>query len=890
MVEWRHRHALSPLPFRACPERSRRGRGTKGVRLTTPIRRQYLSIKRQHPDAILLFRLGDFYETFDEDAQVVARELDIALTSRELGAGQRHPLAGIPYHALDSYLGKLIKKGYKVAICEQTSDPAASRGLVDREVIRVVTPGTVVEPALLEERANNYLASLYVEGDAAGLAYIDVSTSTFASVAQLPLSSLALELERLSPAEVLLPAGQEDQLSPAFPKAPLDPAAFRLDSARQLIMERLGVATLEGYGCEGLPLAIRAAGALFFYLAQNQKEALGRLDGLTTYDLGSTMLLDAQTRRNLELFSAGRGEAKGASLLSVLDFTRTSMGARLLRRWLGQPLLDLAAIHQRQEAVAAFHANPRLRRDAFALLGRIADMERLANRIKSGFALPREVVALGSSLEALPELRRLVESQTVLPRLPACQDAAALIAAAMNPQPGQVGDGMVIKEGFSPDIDNLRLTAQNARDYIARLESKERERTGIRNLKVGYNKVFGYYIEVTTPNLARVPDGYQRRQTITSGERFMTPQLKEYESIVLGARERIEELEASIYRQVCQQIGDEAPHILTAADAVAHLDVFCALAEAAERHSYARPEVNEGLAIEIKDGRHPVVERVLPPGSFVPNDTRLSGKDDQLLLITGPNMAGKSTYIRQVALIVLMAQTGSFVPARSATLGLVDRIFTRVGLQDDLSTGQSTFMVEMVETAAILNSATKRSLIVLDEIGRGTSTYDGLSIAQAVAEHIHNYPRLGCRTLFATHYHELTELAKRLPRVRNYSVAVAEEDGSIAFLHRIVPGGADRSYGVHVAQLAGLPKDIIQRAWELLAEMEGASRDGQPPRARPSAEGNRRAQKAGTMQLGLFQEPSPALQELLALDLNTLTPLEALNKLYELQRKAKGEV
>jgi len=900
--------------------------------MTTPIRRQYLSIKRQHPDAILLFRLGDFYETFDEDAQLVARELDIALTSREMGAGQRHPLAGIPYHALDSYLGKLIKNGHKVAICEQTSDPAASKGLVERQVIRVVTPGTLVEPALLEERANNYLVALCVDGDAAGLAYLDISTSAVASLTQLPLASLAPELERLSPAEVIVPKGQENSLPPAYHATSQDPSAFRLEAARGLLMERLGVATLEGYGCEAMPLAIQAAGALFAYLGDNQKESLARLTGLAAYDLGATMLLDAQTRRNLELFSpTSRGDAKGLSLLSVLDHTKTPMGARLLRRWLGQPLLDLAAIRQRQDAVAALHADSRLRRNAFQLLSHITDMERLVNRVKSGYAIPRELVALGSSLDALPNLRRLigqiggsqddspssvraelVEARDaprpstgsgrtdgpalawLLPIMPACQDTSALIAAAMSPQPGQLGDGSVIKEGFSHDLDGLRLASKDARDYIAKLEGTERDRTGIKNLKVGYNKVFGYYIEVTTPNLARVPPDYQRRQTIASGERYITPQLKEYESIVLNARERLEELEASVYRQVCAQVGDDAPQILAAADAVAHLDVFSALAEAAERYAYVRPEVSDGLDIHIKEGRHPVVERVLPPGTFVPNDADLSAEDAQLLLITGPNMAGKSTFIRQAAIIALMAQIGSFVPARSATIGLVDRIFTRVGLQDDLSTGQSTFMVEMVETAAILNSATKRSLIVLDEIGRGTSTYDGLSIAQAVAEHIHSHPRLGCRTLFATHYHELTDLAKRLPRVRNYCVAVAEEDGGIAFLHRILPGSADRSYGVHVARLAGLPREVTARAWDILAGLEGTP-TGQSPhfgtdltvRGKPFPAPSRRATRRDPTQLGLFQEPSPVLQELTALDLNALTPLDALNKLYELQRKAK---
>ncbi|MFC1935301.1 DNA mismatch repair protein MutS [Chloroflexota bacterium] len=853
--------------------------------MTTPVRRQYLRIKQRYPDAILLFRLGDFYETFDDDAKVVARELDIALTSREMGSGQRFPLAGIPYHALGSYLGRLIKNGHKVAICEQTSDPATTRGLLDRAVVRVVTPGTVVEPSLLEERANNYLASVVIEGDTAGLAYTDVSTSNTAAVTQLFLTSLPLELERLSPAEVVVACGQEGLVPQGYQVTQVEEGIFGLEACRRLLLEHLGVASLEGYGCEHLSLAIRAAGALFVYLGDNQREALSRLTGLTTYDLSGTMALDPQTRRNLELFRAGRWDSTEHSLLSVLDLTKTSMGSRMLRRWLGQPLLDLEAIHQRQEGVAWFHREGRRGQRAFQALARISDMERLVTRVQSGNAVPRELVALGHSLEALPELDALLkegedasEVQWLSQRLPLCQETASLIRQAIEEEPGQVGEGTVVRPGFSPELDELRLAARNAREYIARLEGQERDRTGIRNLKVGYNKVFGYYIEVSNANLSRVPQDYQRRQTLTTGERFITPELKEYENLILNARERLEELEGSLYRQVCRQVGDVAAQVLLAADTVAHVDVFAALAEAADRYGYVRPQVNDGLTIEIVDGRHPVVERVLTPGSFVPNDTLLSAEDGQLVILTGPNMSGKSTYIRQVALIVLMAQIGSFVPARSATIGLVARIFTRVGLQDDLATGQSTFMVEMVETANILNNATARSLIILDEIGRGTSTYDGLSIAQAVAEHIHNDPRLGCRTLFATHYHELTELARALPGVRNHSVAVAEEEGNVVFLHRIVPGGADRSYGVHVAQLAGLPREVIHRAWEVLGDLEGSRRGSTLPGRRRRSEGK---------QLDLFTPVLEVVQELLGLDVTAMTPLEAINALYALQQKAK---
>ena len=854
--------------------------------MTTPVRRQYLSIKHRYPDAILLFRMGDFYETFDDDAKLLAQELDIALTSREMGRGQRFPLAGIPYHALDTYLGRLIKKGYKVAICEQTSDPATSKGLVDRAVVRVVTPGTVVEPSLLEERANNYLASVIIEGEEVGLAYTDVSTSSMAAVTQLSLASLPLELERLNPAEVLATQGQGGSLPQGFQATPVEEGTFRLETARRLLLDHLAVATLEGYGCEHLPLAIRAAGALLAYLGDSQRQALDRLTSLTTYDLGDTMTLDPQTRRNLELFRGGRWEAAEHSLLSVLDLTRTSMGARLLRQWLGQPLLSLDVIHQRQEGVAWLHQNGRRRQHTFQILARISDMERLVNRVRGGSAIPRELVALRNSLESLPELHALLqeddasEVRWLSQRLPLCQETASLIRQAIEDEPGQTGEGTVVRAGFSPDLDELRLAARNAREYIARLEAQERERTGIRNLKVGYNKVFGYYIEVTNPNLTRVPQDYQRRQTLTNGERYITPELKEYENLILNARERMEELETSLYRQVCRQVGDAIAQVLMAAVTVARIDVLAAMAEAADRYGYVRPQVNDGLRIEIVNSRHPVVERMLPPGGFVPNDTSLSVEEGQLVVLTGPNMSGKSTYIRQVALIVLMAQMGSFVPAQSATIGLVDRIFTRVGLQDDLATGQSTFMVEMVEAASILNNATARSLIILDEIGRGTSTYDGLSIAQAVAEHIHNDPRLGCRTLFATHYHELTELARTLPRVRNYSVAVAEEEGNVVFLHRIIPGGADRSYGVHVAQLAGLPREVVHRAWEVLADLEGSRRDG-------VLHGRRRGQVG--KQLGLFAPTPEVVQELLGLDVTAMTPLEAINALYALQQKAKGE-
>ena len=858
----------------------------------TPVRRQYLRIKQQYPDAIVLFRLGDFYETFDEDARLASRELDIVLTSRSMGKDLRVPLAGIPAHALEPYLARLIKRGHKVAICEQLSDPATSVGLVERDVVRVVTPGTVLEPSLLEQKANNYLAAVVVEGDEAGLSYVDITTGEFLTT-QLSCGepqgggALALELERLSPAELLVLQGEEPVLADGeFVVTSLPSAAFEHETARNLLLDHFGVATLEPFGCEALPLAVRAAGAVVEYLTRTQRSALEQLDTLSTYSTSSYMTLDRQTRRNLELFQGGRWGSGGPSLFSTLDLTRTPMGGRLLKRWVGQPLLDMEELIRRLDAVAFFHGNLMRRENTVSLLSRVSDLERVLNRIRLGVAVPRELVTLKASLESASALLPLFEegdaqaiswlADTIQP----CDDVVALIGEALSPDPaGDVGEGNVIREGFSPELDELRLASRNAKEYIAGLERKERERTGIKALKVGYNKVFGYYIEVSNPNLSHVPVDYVRRQTLVGGERFITPELKEYEALILNAREGIEERERSLFRQVCSQIGERGKAISCLAEGVGHIDVFAALAEAASRYGYTRPELVDGEGIEIGGGRHPVVERVMRPGSFVSNDTSMSNSDARLVVLTGPNMAGKSTYIRQVALIVLMAQIGSFVPAESATMGLVDRIFTRVGLQDDLATGQSTFMIEMVETASILNQATPRSLVVLDEIGRGTSTYDGLSIARSVVEYIHNNPRLGCKTLFATHYHELTELAVTLPQVRNFTVAVSEEGGNVVFLHRIVPGGADKSYGIHVAQLAGLPRAVLNRAWDVLKDLEGDGR-------RESGSGRVRISKAAALQMPLFAEPSPLVEELSKIDVSNLTPLEAINVLYELQQKA----
>ncbi len=848
----------------------------------TPLRRQYLRVKQRYPEAIVFFRLGDFYETFDEDARVASRELDIVLTARGMGKGHKVPMAGIPHNALDNYLAKLINRGYKVAICEQLSPPG--KGLVDRDVIRVVTPGTVVEPNLLESKSNNYLASLVIEDDEAGIAYVDITTSEFAT-AQLPADRVCCELERLQPSEVLILQDAEVPESPSASVTQLDDYWFDLEVAQRTLLEHFGVASLEGYGCAHLPLAVRAAGSLVHYVTETQKEAVSQLTGLATYSTDSFMTLDGQTIRNLELFQGGRWGETGNSLLSIIDLTKTAMGGRLLKSWLGHPLVDIAELNQRQEAIAWLCHNALARQKVTSILADIADLERLVNRVRTGKIIPRELVTLRSSLEKVPQLKEAMKAGNSIGWLTAglkpCPDVVDLIAGAIADEPGDFEQGQVIKEGFSAELDELRRSSKEAKQYLASVEQRERQRTGIRSLKVGYNRVFGYYIEVSRANLNLVPSDYIRKQTLAEAERFFTPELKEYESLILNAQEKIADLEAATFRQICQQISAAGEHILVTARAIAKIDAFCSFAEVAAHHSYVRPKLTTEDIIDIKGGRHPVVERVIGSDNFVPNDTYLSNKDNQLIILTGPNMSGKSTYLRQVALIVLLAQTGSFIPAESATIGIVDRIFTRIGAQEDLAAGQSTFMVEMAETANILHNATSRSLIILDEIGRGTSTYDGLSIAWAVAEFIHNHPKLGAKTLFATHYHELVDLANTLPRVRNFNVAVAEQGDKVIFLHKIVPGGTDRSYGIHVAQLAGLPKSIINRAEEVLIELENSHT---PKKSRAFR------RQVLLDQLPLFPKDSLLAAEISKLDIDSMSPLEAINKLYELKRIILGGV
>ena len=859
----------------------------------TPIRRQYLKIKGEHPDSILLFRMGDFYETFDDDAVIAARELEITLTSRSMGKGMKVPLAGVPVHALDNYLSRLIKKGHKVAICEQTSDPATSKGLVDRNVVRVVTPGTVLEEALLDQKANNYLAAVSENDGRAGLAYVDITTGEFVAT-ELSLDKLSLELERIDAAEVLVPESSEVSnwvdlagYENGYEITSVDSSTFQPLEARQALLSHFGILTLESFGCEGMDLVVSAAGAIVQYLFRTQKSSKLQLRNLGIYSTDTFMALDSHTRRNLELFAAGRNASKELSLLYALDRTNTPMGGRLLRKWLGQPLLDLEFLEQRLDAVDHFYLEGLKRANSISALREVSDLERVVGRIVSGTATPRELISLKEGLGVVPCLRDLIDTSNLewlRSQLIPMPDVCALVEESISSDPvGSVGDGNIIRPGFSAEMDELKSASTNARKFIAGLEQRERDRTDIKGLKVGYNQVFGYYIEISKANVSKVPDDYIRRQTLINAERYIVPELKEYEALVLNARERLEEAEKAMYHQICAQLSESAVSIRRVAAAIARVDVFTGLAEAAVENRYVRPELDQGNEIKVTNGRHPVVERVLNSGEYVPNDVELSNDDTKVMVLTGPNMAGKSTYIRQVAIIALMAQIGSFVPASEAKIGIVDRIFTRVGLQDDLATGQSTFMVEMVETAAILNQATPRSLLILDEIGRGTSTYDGLAIARSVIEHIHNDPRLGCKTLFATHYHELTNLSAHLPGVRNCSVAVTEENHSVVFLHKIVPGGADKSYGVHVAQLAGLPHGVVNRAWEVLADLET---DNHWSNGREI----RKQKKEKALQMALFNNEAKLQGLLKELDIPNLTPLEAINKLYELQKRAEEEL
>ena len=814
--------------------------------------RQYRDAKEKHPDGILLFRLGDFYEIFFDDAKVAAPIMGVQLTSRPLGKAGRAPMCGVPHHAWQSYVGKLLRAGHKVVICDQV-EPAGKSKVVRRDVTRVLTPGTVVEEAYLEPARSNYLVAAWTKGAESGIAACEVSTGQLL-LCQLPKDRLQSELERLAPAELLAPPEIEE---------------YRFDPVRgqQRLKDILGIAFPASVGAQDAPLAIGAAGVVLDYLKQNQARLGPGSFSVRTYSPEAAMPLDAATVRNLEL----------PALIAMVDRTATPVGARQLRSWLGAPLRDAESIELRLAAVDELVGEPGLRDRLAAALRPIGDLERLVSRASQGHATARELVWLRRSLDALPALQEALSGCSALVtrehagEVNAAPELAAKLAAALveDPPPTSRAGG-AIRHGYDTALDEISDGSRAAREWIARLEGAERKRTGIKSLKVGFNKVFGYYIEVSHANTAKLPEDYVRKQTLTGGERYITPELKEREGVVLSAQERIAARELEILEHLAAAVAEAAPALRASAHAMGMIDALTSLAGAAAEHDWRRPVVNAGLRLSIEGGRHPLVERGLPSGVFVANDLDLDPDDAQVVILTGPNMAGKSTYLRQAAVIVLLAQCGSFVPAQRAVIGLADRVFTRVGAHDDISAGMSTFMVEMTETAYILNHATRSSLVILDEVGRGTSTYDGVSIAQAVVEHLHDSPKLGCRTLFATHYHELTALAERLPRVRNQRVEVLEEGDAVRFLHRVVPGGADRSYGIHVAAVAGLPAGVIARARDVLADLE---------RQKPL--------EPAEQQLGLPIEmaPDPLRQELEEIDPASLSPLEALQKLYELRAK-----
>ncbi len=817
----------------------------------TPVMRQYREAKQQHPDGILLFRLGDFYEIFFEDAIAAAPIMGVTLTSRPLGKAGRAPMCGVPHHAWQSYVGKLLRAGHKVVICDQL-EAASGKAVVKRDVTRVLTPGTVVEDAYLEPTRANYLVAAWTHGADAGLAACDVSTGELL-LCQMPADRLAAELQRLAPSELLTPPEVEE---------------YRFDPVRgrQRLKDVLGIAYPESIGAADAPLAIGAAGVVLDYLKTNQARVGREFLSVRTYSPDATMPLDPATVRNLEL----------PALITLIDRTATAIGARRLREWMGAPLRDAESIELRLAAVAELAANASLRASIHAAMQSVGDLERLCARAAHGRAGVRELVTLRRSLEAVPGVQRAVSGcEALVLREHAAEVTAApqlveVLGAALLDEAPASRDASAIRPGYDAELDSIREASHSAREWIAALEATERARTGIKTLKVGFNKVFGYYIEVSHAAAGNVPEDYARKQTLTGAERYVTTELREKEAIVLSAQEKMTAREQEILRDLGDRVAAAAPDLRVTARAIGAIDALSSLADAAAGLGWRRPEVNAGTRLLITGGRHPLVEQALPAGVFVANDLELDPAAAQIVIITGPNMAGKSTYLRQSALIVLLAQCGSFVPAEQAVVGLADRIFTRVGAHDDITSGMSTFMVEMTETAYILNHATRSSLVILDEVGRGTSTYDGVSIAQSVVEHLHESPRLGCRTLFATHYHELTALADRLPRVRNERVEVLEEGETVRFLHRVVPGGADRSYGIHVAALAGLPSAVIARARDILTDLE-RQRPLEPPE----------------LQLGLPMEmaPDPLRKELEELEPDSLSPLEALQKLYELRSR-----
>lgn len=877
----------------------------------TPMMQQYVKTKEEYKDCILFYRLGDFYEMFFEDALTASRELEITLTGKDCGLDERAPMCGIPYHAVDVYLNKLVSKGYKVAICEQVEDPKQAKGLVKREVIRIVTPGTNLSTQALDETRNNYIMCIVYVADRYGVSIADITTGDYFVTEIETDRKLMDEITKFAPAEIICNESfrvsgvdQEDiknrlGITVYF----LDDWYFDDDLCKRALMEHFQVGTLKGLGLEDYNCGVIAAGALLSYLLETQKTSMSNLTTLTPYVTGKYMIIDSSTRRNLELCETLREKQKRGSLLWVLDKTKTAMGARMLRSYIEQPLISKSEINLRLDAIEELNNNAISREEIREYLNPVYDLERLISKISYKSANPRDMIAFKSSLAMLPHIKYILKSFSaellgqIEEQMDGLEDVCQLIEASIvDDPPIAIKEGGIIKEGYHEEIDRLRHAKTEGKTWLAELEAKEREATGIKNLKIKFNKVFGYYLEVTNSYKDMVPEHYTRKQTLANAERYITPELKELEDIILGAEDKLFALEYDLFSQVRDTVAKEVVRIQRTAKAIAQIDVFASLSVVAERNQYVRPKINEKGLIDIKGGRHPVVEKMITNDMFIANDTYLDNANKRISIITGPNMAGKSTYMRQTALIVLMAQLGSFVPADSAKIGLVDRIFTRVGASDDLASGQSTFMVEMTEVANILRNATSNSLLILDEIGRGTSTFDGLSIAWAVVEHISNPKLLGAKTLFATHYHELTELEGKLSSVNNYCIAVKEKGDDIVFLRKIVKGGADKSYGIQVAKLAGVPDTVIERARELAEELSNAditervSEIKAETGSRSKPKKPKKYDQVDLEQMSLFDTVSDEdiLRELSEIEISTLTPIDALNTIYRLQNKLKN--
>ena len=875
----------------------------------TPMMQQYMAIKEQYKDCILFYRLGDFYEMFYDDALTASRELEITLTGKNCGQEERAPMCGVPYHAVDVYLNKLVAKGYKVAICEQAEDPKQAKGIVKREVIRIVTPGTNLSQQALDEGRNNYLMCLVYDNNQFGLAITDISTGDFYTTEVATLKELYDEIHRFSPSEIIcndsfyMSGASLDDFKDRLHVSVSTLDAWYMDEAVsvQKIKEHFKVASLDGLGLTDFPSGTLAVGALLLYLYETQKNTLDNLTKITPYRSGGYMIIDSATNRNLELIETLREKQKKGSLLWVLDKTKTAMGARLMRNWIEQPLIEKKKITARQDAVEELYNDMITREEIREYLNAVYDLERLVTRISYRTANPRDLIAFKTSLGMIPPVKQLLsqaksaELKEIDERMDCLEDIYDLIEKSIQDEPPiMIREGGMIKEGYNEDVDKFRLSRTEGKTWLAELEAREKEKTGIKNLRVRYNKVFGYYLEVTNSYKELVPEDWTRKQTLANAERYITPELKELEDMILGAEDKLAALEYDLYCEVRDSIGEQVVRIQETAKAIAHLDVLASLACVAQSNDYVRPSINTKGVIDIQGGRHPVVEKMNNNQMFIDNDTYLDNKNHRISIITGPNMAGKSTYMRQSALIVLMAQIGSFVPAKSANIGIVDRIFTRVGASDDLASGQSTFMVEMTEVANILRNATSRSLLILDEIGRGTSTFDGLSIAWAVVEHISNPKLLGAKTLFATHYHELTELEGKLDSVNNYCIAVREQGDDIIFLRKIIRGGADKSYGIQVARLAGVPDSVIDRAKEIASWLEetDVTDKAKNLQVRTSAKKKEVVREAvpAEKQMSLFDiypADHPVLKELAGLDVSNMTPIQALNTLYELQKRLK---